>query len=98
MTSATLISQNRTLLTKVSTVTLELVARDSVPCESPTREPAPLGRVVTLAASPAALAIQSAKLPYQADQCLELLNLQAETEALLQQLQSLKEQRLAMES
>jgi RNase adaptor protein for sRNA GlmZ degradation len=34
------------------------------------------------------------KLPYQATHQVELLHLQAETEALLQQLQTLKQQRL----
>jgi hypothetical protein len=34
-------------------------------------------------------------LPYQASHQVELLHLQAETEALLQQLQTLKQQRLA---
>lgn len=39
--------------------------------------------------------LQPAKLPYQASHQVELLHLQAETEALLQQLQTLKQQRLA---
>jgi hypothetical protein len=38
-----------------------------------------------------------AKLPYQASHQVELLHLQAETEALLQQLQTLKEQRSVTE-
>jgi hypothetical protein len=38
--------------------------------------------------------LDSAKLPYQVDHQVELLHLRAEVEALLQQLQNLKQQRL----
>jgi hypothetical protein len=135
MTSATLIPQNRTVLTTVlsttgvsttglsttgSTVTLEPVARESAPCEpptgnsagNPTGRSAPLMQVISqkpslqsvksapvksapVKSAPVALPIAAAKLPYPADQCIELLHLQAETEALLQHLQSIKEQRSA---
>jgi hypothetical protein len=134
MTSATLIPQNRTVLTTVlsttgstttgSTVTLEPVARESAPCEPPTGnltgKSAPLMQTVpqkpnlqsvksapvksapvksdSVKSAPVALPIAAAKLPYPADQCIELLHLQAEAEALLQQLQSIKEQRLATAS
>jgi hypothetical protein len=40
---------------------------------------------------------QAPKLPYQANHQVELLHLQAETEALLQQLKILKQQRSAIE-
>lgn len=42
-------------------------------------------------------ATQTAKLPYQANHQVELLHLQAEIEALLQQLTTLKQQRTSSE-
>lgn len=39
--------------------------------------------------------VKSGKLPYQASHQVELLHLQAEIDALLQQLQSLKQQRIS---
>jgi hypothetical protein len=42
-------------------------------------------------------AAPSRKLPYQANHQVELLHLQAETEALLQHLKTLKQQRIAEE-
>jgi hypothetical protein len=44
----------------------------------------------------ASSARKPAKLPYQASHQVELLHLQAETEALIQQLQTLKQQRVSL--
>lgn len=44
---------------------------------------------------PASVAVEPRKLPYRANHQVELLHLQAETEALLQRLQTLKQQRLS---
>jgi hypothetical protein len=41
--------------------------------------------------------LENVKLPYQVDHQVELLHLRAEVEALLQQLQTLKQQRLVSE-
>lgn len=64
--------------------------RDNNSCALPasSSQPAP---------SNPASASQTHKLPYQANHQVELLHLQAETEALLQQLKILKQQRSAVE-
>jgi hypothetical protein len=48
----------------------------------------------TSSSSSSVAVLESVKLPYQVDHQVELLHLRAEVEALLQQLQSLKQQRL----
>ena len=53
------------------------------------------GETTQISGSSASVAVQARKLPYQESHQVELLHLQAEIEALLQQLQSLKQQRLS---
>lgn len=74
-----------------------LSASSLVNPESSNSNPA---RVATLAASPDKLSNENPQLAklmqsYQADQQLKYLHLQAEVEVLLQQLQTLKQRRLA---
>jgi hypothetical protein len=53
----------------------------------------PIEETAQISESPNRVAPQPRKLPYQASHQVELMHLQAETEALLQRLQTLKQQR-----
>lgn len=53
----------------------------------------PIEETAQLSESSGCVAAQPRKLPYQASHQVELMHLQAETEALLQRLQTLKQQR-----
>lgn len=53
----------------------------------------PIEETAQLSESPDCVMAQPRKLPYQASHQVELMHLQAETEALLQRLQTLKQQR-----
>jgi hypothetical protein len=52
----------------------------------------------TSSSSSSVAVLEGVKLPYQVDHQVELLHLRAEVEALLQQLQSVKQQRLVSTS
>jgi hypothetical protein len=71
-------------------------ATDCVATDSPPKDPVFLSNDV--AQSNSVSLTEQSKLPYQADQQAEFLHLQAETEALFNHLQTLKQQRLASSS